>query len=62
MVVSKRGQLNRCFLSEEEKQESIKIDNSAPEGAIISNQAPAGRIYTMLVVKFSDEVEGCGEN
>ena len=42
--------------------ESIQIDNSAPEGAIISNLAPAGRIYTMLVVKFSDEVEGCGEN
>ena len=28
------------FFSKEEKQESIRIECSAPEGAIISNQAP----------------------
>ena len=28
------------FFSEEENQESIRIEDSAPEGATISNQAP----------------------
>ena len=39
------------FFSEEEKQESIHIEYSAPEGAIISNQAPEEGISTMLVIK-----------
>ena len=30
------------FFSEEEKQQSIQTEDSAPEGAIISNQAPEG--------------------
>ena len=50
------------FFSEEEKQESIQTEDSAPEGAIISNQAPEGETYTMVVVKWSDKVEGSGDD
>ena len=50
------------FFSEEEKQQSIQTENSAPEGAIISNQAPEGETSTMVVVKWSDKVEGSGDN
>ena len=39
------------FFSEEEKQESIQTKDSAPKGAIISNQAPEGETSTMVVVK-----------
>ena len=39
------------FFSEEEKQDSIWIEVSAPEVAIISNQAPEGGTSTMVVVK-----------
>ena len=39
------------FFSKEEKQESIRIEYSAPEGAIITNQAPEGETTTMVVVK-----------
>ena len=46
------------FLSEEEKQESIHTEDLAPEGARISNQAPEGETSTMVVVKWSDKVEG----
>ena len=46
------------LLSEEEKQESIHTDDSAPEGEIISNQDPKGETSTMLVGKWSDKVEG----
>ena len=38
------------------------MEDSAPEGARISNQAPEGETYTMLVVKWSDKVEGSGDN
>ena len=39
--LSPRGSLSiHCFFSEEENQESIRIEDSAPEGATISNQAP----------------------
>ena len=38
------------------------MEDSAPEGAIISNQASEGEKYTMVVVKWSDKVEGYGEN
>ena len=30
----------------------------APEGEMISNQAPEGAIYTMVVIKWSDEKKG----
>ena len=48
------------FFSEEDKQESIRIEDSAPEVAIISNQDPEGETSTMVVVKWSDKVEGSG--
>ena len=50
------------FFSEEEKQESIQTDDSAPEGARISNQATEGETSTMVVVKWSDKVEGSGDD
>ena len=50
------------FFSEEEKQQSIQTKDSAPEGAIISNQAPEGETSTMIVVKWSDKVEGSGDD
>ena len=40
------------FFSEEEKQEYTRIEDSASEGEIISNQAPEGETYTMVVVKW----------
>ena len=41
--LSPRGsQYVHSFFSEEEKQKSIQTEDSAPEGAIISNQAPEG--------------------
>ena len=50
------------LFSEEDKQESIRIEYSAPEGARINNQAPEGETSTMVVVKWSDKVEGSGED
>ena len=50
------------FLYEEEKQESIRIEDLAPEGARISNQAPDGETFTMVIVKWSDKVEGSGDD
>ena len=50
------------FFSGEEKQESIRTEDSAPEGSIISNQSPEGETSTMLVVKWSDKVEGSGDD
>ena len=41
------------FFSEKEKQQSILLEDSAPEGAIISNTAPEGETSTMVVIKFS---------
>ena len=45
--LSPRGSqsVHGCF-SEEEKQQSIQTEDSAPEGAIISNQAPEGETST----------------
>ena len=54
------SQPDHGFLSEEEKKESIQIEGSAQEGAIISNQAPEGEISTMVVVKWSEKAEGSG--
>ena len=50
------------FFSEEEFQESIRIEYSVPERAIISNQSPEGGTSTMVVIKWSEKVEGYGKN
>ena len=50
------------FFSEEEKQESIWMEYSAPEGAIISNQDPEGETSTMVIIKWSEKMEGSGDN
>ena len=50
------------FFSEEENQESIQTEDSAPEGARISNQAPEGETSTMVVVKWSYKVEWSGDD
>ena len=50
------------FFSEEEKQQSIQTEDSAPEGAIISNTAPEGETAKMVIVKWSDKVEGSGDD
>ena len=47
----RRNQSVHGFFSEEEKQESIQTEDSAPEGARISNQAPEGETSTMVGVK-----------
>ena len=57
--LSPRGsQYVHGFFSEEEKQESIRIEYSAPEGTRISNQAPEGAISIMVVIKWSDAKKG----
>ena len=59
--MSPRGsQSVQGFFSEEDKQESIQTEDSAPEGARISNQDPEGETSTMVVFKRSDKVEGSG--
>ena len=50
------------FFSENEKQESIRIEDLAPDGTIITNQYPEGGTSTMLVIKWSEKLEGSGEN
>ena len=50
------------FLSEEENQDYIRIEDLAPEGAIITNLVPEGGSSTMVVIKWSENVEGSGEN
>ena len=59
MVVTNRESV--CS-SEEQNKESIQIEDSAPDGAIISNQAPEGEKSTMIVVKCSYKVEEFGDN
>ena len=54
----KGSQPDPGFLSEEEKQDYIRIEDSAPEGTIISNQAQEGKISTMVVIKWSDAIKG----
>ena len=56
------SQPDRSFFSKEEKQEYIRIEDSDTEGEIISNQSPEGVTSTMVVVKWSDKVEGSGDN
>ena len=61
--VSPRGsQSVHGFFSEEEKQESIRMEDSAPEGSRMRNQGPEGETTAMAVVKWSDKVEGSGDN
>ena len=61
--LSHRGsQSVRGFFSEEYKKESICIEDSAPEGEIISNQAPQGVTSIMVVVKWSNKLEGSVDN
>ena len=50
------------FFYEKEKQESIQIQGSAPDGEIIINQDPEGDISTMMVVILSYKVEGLVDN
>ena len=45
------------FFSEEEKQESIRIEYSYPEGARISNQDTEGSIFTMVVIKWLNTIK-----
>ena len=60
---SPRGsQYVRGFFSEEEKQESIRIEDSAPEGTIMSNIAPQGETSTTVVIKCSENLEGSVDN
>ena len=66
--LSPRGsQSVHVFFSEEKKQESIWIEDSAPEGARIINRpfyyhhinsSPQGAIFTMVVIKWSDAIKG----
>ena len=62
MFFPRGSQPDHGLLSEEEKQESIQIEDSDSGGAIITNQAPEGVTSTMAVVKWSDKVEGSGDN
>ena len=50
------------LFSEEENQESIHIEDAAPEGAIISNQALEVETSTMIVIKCSEKLEGSRDN
>ena len=50
------------LFSEEDKQEYIQTEDSAPEGEITSNHAPEGETSTMVVVKWSDNVEESGDD
>ena len=63
-------QPSRFFFSEEEKQESKRIEYLAPEGVTINNPYTEGPKFrkTMVIVKCSDTTEGvkldgllCGE-
>ena len=61
--LSPRGSQPDCgFFSNEENKETIHIDGSAPEGEIISNPAPEGGTSTIVVLKWSDKVEGLVHN
>ena len=51
------GQSVRGFFSEEDKQESIRIEYSSPEGAIINNPALEGAVSTIVVIKWSDAIK-----
>ena len=38
------------------------MEDLAPEGAIMSKQAPEGETSTMVVVKWSDKIENSGDD
>ena len=46
------------IFSEEDKQESIRTEDSTTDGAKMSNQDPEGETSTMVVVKWSNNIEG----
>ena len=46
------------FFSEKEKQDFIRVEDSAPEGAVIRNEAPEEEASKMVDVKWSNKVEG----
>ena len=50
------------FLYEQEKQESIWIEDLTSERAIIRNQALEIGTSTMVVTKLSEKVDGSGDN
>ena len=50
------------FFSEDYAQESIRMEDQAPEGSMISNEAPEEEASKMVVIKWSDKVEGSGDN
>ena len=58
MIVSKRESICSRFFSEEEKQESIQLEDSDPEVARISNQAPEEVTSIMVFIKWSDAIKG----
>ena len=61
--LSPRGsQYVHGFFSEEEKQESIRMEDSAPEGEMISKESPKEESSKMVVIKWPDKVEGSGNN
>ena len=51
-------QPNIGFFYEEEKQEYTRIEGLDQYGATIINKYPGREKYTMMVVKWSDKVEG----
>ena len=38
------------------------MEDSAPEGAMTSNEAPEEEAYEIVVIKWSDKVQGYGDN
>ena len=46
------SQYVHSFFSEEENQESIRMEDSAPDGAIISNKSPEEEASKMIVIKW----------
>ena len=61
--MSLRGsQPDHGFLYGGGKKEFIQIEDSYPEGAILSIQATEVGTSTMVVVKCSDKVEESGDN
>ena len=53
---------NKCgFLSEDDKQDSTLIEGLDPEVSTIENKSPEGKISTIVVIKFSEKLEGSGD-
>ena len=57
----RRSKSNSGFFSEQQKQESTQIEGLDSEGSTIISQTTQGEISTMVVVKFSEKVEGLGD-